>query len=167
MEITQVKHWSAVVQNEDIDHVTIAYKDNGSDIKKHEFGNNSTAAPEFYGAFEDLSQFVCNIMGIEKKYESAVSVREVKIAQSEDNDGNDNTKYTIHFTFKSGHATTTCKIEINHKYIPENFDDAIQDLINEAEEYIGGKRAQVEMERIHQLLVLVHIAEQAHSQYHR
>jgi len=146
VEITQIKHWSKVVQNENVDHVTISYTDNGSDVTKHEFGNNSTAAPEFYNDFENLSEFVCKITGLSKDYESAIAVREVKIAISEDNDGNDNTKYTLIATFKSGHAITVLNVQINHKYIPEGFDEAIQNLINEAEEYICGKRAQVEMD---------------------
>ncbi len=146
MQVTQIKYWSKLVQNEVVDHVTISYRDNGSDVIKHEFGNNSTAAPEFYNDFENLSPFVCKICSMDKKYESAISVRDVKIAPSEDKEGEDNTVYTLTAGFKAGLATATLKVSVNHKNIPENFDEAIQNLVNEAEEYLGGKRAQTEME---------------------
>lgn len=146
MEIKHIKHWSKVVQNENVDHVTISYTDNGSDVTKHEFGNNSTAAPEFYVGFENLSPFVCKICSLDKKYQSAVSVREVKIAKSEDSDGDDNTTYALTCGFKAGHATVVFKVQVNHKYVPEKFDDAINTLVNEAEEYLTGKRAQTELD---------------------
>jgi hypothetical protein len=146
MNITQVKHWSKTVNNEVVDHVTISYQENGSDVTKHEFGNNSTAAPEFYECFDKMAEYVCKICSIDEKYVSAISVREVKIAPSEDKEGDDNTVYSFTSGFKAGLATATLKVSVNNKYVPENFDDAIQDLINEAEEYISGKRAQVEMD---------------------
>lgn len=146
MEITLIKHWSKVVQNNDVDHVTISYTDNGSDVTKHEFGNNSTAAPEFYNDFENLSPFVCKICSIERKYETAISVREVKISPSEDSDGEDNTMYTFVCGFKAGLATATLTVKVNHKNVPDDFDEAIRNLLNEAEEYLGGKRAQTKLD---------------------
>lgn len=146
MEFTLIKHWSKDLQNDTVNHVTISYTEDGSDITKHEFGSNSTAAPEFYAEFDNLAPLVCKICGLDKKYNSAVSVREVKIAHSEDKEGDDNTTYTLISSFKAGHATATLKVSINHKYIPEGFEDTIQSLSDEAEEYLGGKRAQTELD---------------------
>ena len=145
MDITKIKHWSNIVQNETIDHVLINYKEGDKIVNYHQFGENAVAAPEFYSDFENMSEMVCKVTGLPKKLSSAISVREVTIAKSEDKDGNDNTKYTITSGFKSGHASTTITTSVQHKYIPEGFDEAIQNLINETEEYIGGKRQQTDL----------------------
>lgn len=146
MIIKKVKYWSKVVQNDVVDHVNVSYTKDNQDIVLHDFGNNSTAAPELYKYFDDLSPFVCLICGINKKLESAISVRDVSISPSEDKEGDDNTKYTIVSSLKAGTANATLTVSVNHKYIPEGFDDAINDLIVEAEEYVNGKRAQTALD---------------------
>ena len=146
MEITKVKYWSKVVQTETVDHIRIAYSEDDSEMSLHKFGDKAVAAPEFYAAFENFSPVICKTLGVDESLANAISLREISISQSEDKEGNDNTSYSLVCGLKSGHATTELKISINHKYIPEGFKEAVQDIIDEAEEYISGKRSQTELE---------------------
>lgn len=146
MEITKVKCWSKIVQQDKVDHVKISYNDHGQEITLHEFGNNSTAAPELYQAIDDLSEPICLACGWNLDLASSISVREITIKPSEDKDGNENTIYTVVSSLKTGHTTTTLKNVINHKYLPEGFEECISDICDEAKEYVEGKRAQVELD---------------------
>ncbi|MCK9599061.1 MAG: hypothetical protein M0R06_08480 [Sphaerochaeta sp.] len=146
MEITKVKYWSKVVQQESVDHVKIEYSDNGRDVTVHEYGNNSQAAPEFYKAMNDFSASVAAACNLPDEVIVKIAVREVSIHISEDKEGEDNTSYVIVASLKAGTSSVTLKVEVQHKYIPEGFADAIADIITEAEEYVGGKRAQVALD---------------------
>ena len=146
MEITKVKCWSKVVQQDTVDHVKISYSEHGKDITLHEFGSNSTAAPEFYAAIKKFRESVCLSCGWNLDLAPSISVREISIKKSEDKEGNDNTVYTAISSLKAGHTTATLKTEVQHKYLPDGFEEAVKEIVEEAEEYVGGKRQQVEME---------------------
>jgi hypothetical protein len=146
MEITKIKYWTKVVQQESVDHVKIEYSDNGRDVTVHEYGNNSQAAPEFYKAMSDFSASVAAACNLPDEVVEKIAVREVSIHTSEDKEGEDNTSYVIVASLKAGTSSVTLRAEVQHKYIPEGFDDAISEIVTEAEEYVGGKRAQVALE---------------------
>lgn len=146
MEITKVKYWTKVVQQESVDHVNIEYSDKGRDMTMHEYGNNSQAAPEFYKAINQFSYSIAVACNLNDDLIDKISVREISIHPSEDKKGEDNTKYSIVASLKAGTSTATLKVEVQHKYVPEGFDDAIFAIVKEAEEYVGGKRAQTELD---------------------
>lgn len=146
MDITKVKYWNKNVKQTSVDHVQISYGENENETTLHCHDDNSTAAPEFYAAFENFSPIICKTCGLKESLASALSLREISIAQSEDKKGDDNSKYTLVYGLKSGKANTTVKTVINHKFIPEGFEEALQDITDEAEEYIGGKRTQTELD---------------------
>lgn len=141
-----IKYWTKVVQQESVDHVQIKYSVDDKVIDVHQFGNKAVAAPEFYKALEDFSSFVCTAAGLSKDLASAISVREITIKPNEDSEGNDTTIYVVACDLKSGHTATALAIKVQHKFLPEGFGEAILDIVEEAEEYVNGKRAQVEME---------------------
>lgn len=146
MKITKVKYWNKVVNNNMVNHVRIAYSNNGKDIILHEYGPNSEAAPEFYKAMEDFSDVVAEACNFPDEMIDKISVREISIHQSEDKEGEESTEYAIIFGIKSGTTNTTSKAELQHKYIPEKFLEGINSIINEAERYINGVRAQTELD---------------------
>lgn len=142
MEITKVKYWTKVVKQNTVDHIKISYKYSDGEFTVHKFGENDVAAPEFYAAFEDFSPIICKLCGLKESMASAFSLREISIANSEDKEGNDNSEYTMVYSLKTGHANTTIKTTINHKFLPEGFAEAIGNIVDEAEEYLNGKRSQ-------------------------
>lgn len=145
MEITKIKVWTKVVKGNTIDHVRIAYNEGETETVVHKFGEDAIAAPEFYADIENLSPYVCKCCGISDDLKTAINVRDISIKPSEDKEGNETTQYTMDCSLKSGHATSSIKVSIQHKFIPEGFEDAVLSLINEAEEYVNGKRQQTEL----------------------
>jgi len=144
MEITKVKHWSKMVQNETVDHVKISYSDGDKILDLHQVGMRATAAPEFYAAFENMTPVICAACGFKKQFETAIKLREISITRKEDKDGNDTTSYKMECSVKAGHANVSMTVTNQHKFVPEGFDGVVADLINEAEEYVGGKRMQTD-----------------------
>lgn len=145
MEITRVKHWTKVVQSENVEHVLIGYDDGDSKHVLHQFDKCAIAAPEFYAAFNNLPVYVCKIMHVGEGLKNGIFVNDVSITKDEDKDGNNTSTYKIISRMKSGHANTCITVTVQHKYIPEGFEQAINALIAEAKEYIGGKREQLEL----------------------
>lgn len=145
MEITKVKYWKKTVQQDVVDHVSIAYSENGKEVKVHEFGSNSQAAPDFYFNMESFSKCVAAACNLPDELIDKIAVREISIKKSEDKEGTDNTTYSIIASLKAGTTTAELRCTVQHKYLPEGFEDAMVKITNEAEEYIGGKRAQVSL----------------------
>lgn len=145
MEITRVKHWTKVVQSENVEHVLIGYNDGDSKHVLHQFDKLAIAAPEFYQAFYNLPVYVCKIMHVGEGLKNGIFVSDVSITKDEDKEGNNTSIYKLICRMKSGHANTVITVTVQHKYIPEGFEQAINALIAEAKEYIGGKREQVDM----------------------
>lgn len=145
MEITRVKHWTKVVQSENVEHVLIGYDDGDSKHVLHQFDKLAIAAPEFYQAFDNLPVYVCKIMHVGEGLKNGIFVNDVSITKDEDKEGNNTSIYKLICRMKSGHANTVISVTVQHKHIPEGFEQAINALIVEAKEYIGGKREQVDM----------------------
>ncbi|MDD5060693.1 MAG: hypothetical protein PHN44_00210 [Candidatus Marinimicrobia bacterium] len=146
MEITKIKYWTKIVQQESVDHVKIEYSDNGRDVTVHEYGNNSQAAPEFYKAMNDFSASVAAACNLPDELIEKISVREINIKIGEDKEGEDNTHYSIIASLKSGTTVTEIRATVQHKYIPEGFEDSILEIVAQAERYIKGERAQVALD---------------------
>lgn len=144
IKITKVKFWSKAVQGENVEHVKIGYKDLEGDQMIHKVGNTAVATEEFYNAFYNLPIYVCKICALDEELQNGIFCKDVSISPSEDKEGNDTTEYTLLCTLKAGHATAVLSVSIQHKFIPEGFDQAIQTLIREAEAYIEGKRGQID-----------------------
>lgn len=145
MEITHVKHWSKSIRGENVQHVLIGYNDGDSKHVLHQFDKTAIAAPEFYSAFNNIPVYACKIMHVGEGLKNGIFVNDVTIQKSEDKEGNNTSVYKLTCRMKSGHANTCITITVQHKYIPEGFEQAINALIKEAQEYIGGKREQVDM----------------------
>lgn len=146
MNIIKVKYWSKVIQLKSVDHVKISFSDFGQETTIHEFGNNSTASPDFYKAMESFRESVCIACGWNLDLASSISVRELTIKPSEDKEGNDNTVYTVISSLKAGHTSATLRIDIQHKYLPDGFEDGINYIVEQAEKYVEGERAQTELD---------------------
>lgn len=146
MVITKIKYWSKAVADENVEHVRIAYIDNegnGTEITMHESGPNAVGTEEFYSAFANLPPYVCLICGLNEQYKTGIFCRDVSIAPSEDKDGNDTTRYDLMCTMKAGHANAVLSVSVQHKFIPEGFAEAIEQLIAAAEKYVKGERNQL------------------------
>lgn len=145
MVITKIKYWSKAVAGGNVEHVRIAYIDNegnGTEITMHESGPNAVGTEEFYSAFANLPPYVCLICGLNEQYKTGIFCRDVSIAPSEDKDGNDTTRYDLMCTMKAGHANAVLAVSVQHKFIPEGFAEAIEQLIAAAEKYVEGERNQ-------------------------
>ena len=145
MNIEKVHIWKKVLQNDTVDHVEILYSEDSKTVNLHEYGENAIPAPEFFAAIENFSEFVVAACSLPEELTSAIKVRSVSIKQSEDKDFNNNSKYTVVSSLKAGNTTATLTIDVNHKYIPEGFEENLNAIVEEAKEYINGKRNQVEM----------------------
>lgn len=145
MEITKVKWWKKTVKGETTDHVRIGYNENDKELSLHQFGENAKAAPAFYEAFKAFSPLVATAIGLPAKMASGLIVDSVSISYSEDKEGNENTTYTMSVKVKAGHAGAVLNVSMNHKYIPEGFEDALSDLVGEGEDYVNGIREQTEL----------------------
>lgn len=143
MEVTKVKYWHKTVQNEVVDHVVICHENDGTITSIH---SNSTAAPEFYKAMEDFSIPFAAACNLPDELIEKISVREINIKIGEDKEGEDNTHYSIIASLKSGTTVTEIRATVQHKYIPECFEDSILEIVAQAERYIKGERAQVELD---------------------
>lgn len=145
MNITKIHYWKNVLQQDTVEHVRICYSVDGKEVNLHEFGNNTVAAPQFYKAMEDFSEHVVNTCGLSSDLVSAIKVRQINISPSEDKEGNNTTKYTIISSLKAGLANAVLTVEVQHKNIPDGFEDAMNDIIVEAEKYVEGERAQTRL----------------------
>lgn len=146
MNIEKVHYWKKVLQNDNVDHVAISYSEDGKAVTLHEYGNKAVAAPEFYAALENFSESVIAACSLPEELTSSIKVRSVGIKHSEDKEGSNNSVYTVVSSLKAGNTTATVTINLNHKYIPEGFEENLNAIIEEAEEYVNGKRSQVEMD---------------------
>lgn len=145
MEITKVKYWRKIVQGEGTDHVKIAYIEGDKEITMHQSGENATAAPEFYQGFKDMALPVCRACGLPEELATGIRVNSISLASSEDKEGNDNTTYTFSCTLKAGHARAELSVTIQHKFLPEGFEDAVVAITAQAEEYAKGTRGQTNL----------------------
>jgi len=145
MEITNVHQWSSTVQDESVPHVRVIYSDGNKVLNVHEFGEKAAAAPEFYKAFDDLSPQVVAVCCLPVELQPAIKVRSVKINPKDDKNGDDSTVYTICGTVKAGHASLSFDVSVNHKHVPEGFTEAIDSLIENAGEYVDGKRGALDL----------------------
>lgn len=145
MDITNVKWWKKTVKGDNVDHVRIGYAEGDMEQSLHQFGDNAEAAPEFYKAFEAFSPIVTKTVGLPEKLATGIKVDSVSITYSEDKEGTENTKYALSCKVKAGHATAVLNVTTQHKFIPEGFEEAMTALVNEAADYVEGKRAQTEL----------------------
>lgn len=146
MVITKAKYWTKAVQSENVEHVRISYIDNegnGTEITMHECGPNAVGTEEFYTAFANLPLYVCKICGLDDSLKTGISCRDISINPNEDKDGNDTTEYKLLCTLKAGHANAVLAVSIQHKFIPEGFEDAVLQLVKAAEKYVEGERNQL------------------------
>lgn len=144
MQISRIKYWTKAVQGTNVEHVRIIYSEGDTEINLHESGEDARAHKDFYDKFSALSVYACRITHLDEELKTAIVVKDIKIETSADKEGNDTTVYTLLCSLKSGYANTTMCIKIQHKYVPENFGDAVEDLVKEAEEYVNGKREEPE-----------------------
>lgn len=142
MVITKAKFWTKAVQGENVEHVKIAYKDGDSETVIHEQGPNAVGTEQFYQAFWNLPLYVCKICGLDESLKTGIVCKDVSINPSEDKEGNDTTEYKLLCTLKAGHANAALAVSIQHKFIPEGFAEAIDQLVDEAEKYVDGERNQ-------------------------
>jgi len=140
MDITKIKYWTKAIKGENVEHVKIGYSDGDADNILHQYGVTAVALPSFYDAFNNLPIYVTKMCGLDEVLKTGIFVRDVSIDYSEDKDGNNTSRYTLFSTLKAGHANAVLVVSVQHKFIPEGFEDAINTLIDEAEKYIDGER---------------------------
>lgn len=140
MDITKIKYWTKAIKGENVEHVKIGYSDGDADNILHQYGVTAVALPSFYDAFNNLPVYVTKMCGLDEGLKTGIFVRDVSIDPSEDKDGNDTTRYTLIATLKAGHTNAVLAVSVQHKFIPEGFEDAISTLIDEAAKYVAGER---------------------------
>lgn len=145
MVITKAKFWSKAVQGTNVEHVKIGYTDGDTETIVHEQGPCAVATEKFYNAFWNLPLYVTKICGLDEGLKTGIAIRDIALTPSEDKNGNDTTEYKLLCTLKAGHANAVLAVSIQHKYIPEGFELAMKNLIEQAEKYVAGERSQVEL----------------------
>jgi hypothetical protein len=152
MRITKIKHWKKVSKEETADHVQVDYRDGNMEVSLHE---EQRAAPEFYKLFNELSAHVCKICEFADHENDRTIVTGVSIKYIEQEDGED----TIGVVFTARRKLVASPQDLSFstpiKFEKHNDKDQtltaeclgiVNALTAEAEEYVDGKREQIEMD---------------------
>lgn len=151
--ITKIKQFAKTSQGSTVNHVIIQYQEGNATVTLHEY---ERAAPEFYKLFADLSEHVNTICEFNTHEAERLTVEGVSLTFKEEENGDE--KMGTVFTAKRKLFNSRNGLTINtplkwdehkdpHQKLSQEAFATVEALTVEADEYIEGKREQVDHQK--------------------
>lgn len=137
-------------------HLEYEEENRQGSFDEYSFTSSEKPRPEFYKAMQDLAEFVCEICEFPSEDVEKIAVRGVSFSYA----GEDDTMGAV-ITAQKELIYSNCPLNINTPHKPSDFYSeqegdpdqllssdcvyALEELIEEAEKYIDGERAQIDM----------------------